>query len=247
MVDGDAVTVATVVDGDAVTVARVVLGDAVTVASVVDGTTLTVETVRVASVVDGEAVAVTVETVRVANVVVGDWVTVAKVVEPVDRVTVATVVLTADAGTIASTIMAQSALVLVPKVTVALDSTAVTPPSSAAEFPTVLVCALIKVRVVEGEDMVPAVSVVADLLPSSPIIRSFAFEVDTPVTVGSPVAVPVAVNGRPECESNGLPVFAPEMPKAIAESPFVPSVLPNETVIESEPPALKTAYHSEIR
>ena len=186
MVDGDAVTVATVVDGDAVTVARVVLGDAVTVASVVDGTTLTVETVRVASVVDGEAVAVTVETVRVANVVVGDWVTVAKVVEPVDRVTVATVVLTADAGTIASTIMAQSLLVLVPKVTVALDNVELTISDSAAAAvePVVGVRTIESPAPVGGGVMVPAVARVVDLWPSSPIIRSLAFAVDTVATDG---------------------------------------------------------------
>ena len=95
--------------------------------------------------------------------------------------------------------------------------------------------------------MVPDVSVVAVLLPSSPIIMSFAVVVDTPVTVGSPVAVPVAVNGRPECESNGLPEFAPDTPNAIAEIPFVASPLLKLTVKEMEPPALKTAYHSEIR
>jgi len=96
--------------------------------------------------------------------------------------------------------------------------------------------------------LVPAVSVVADLLPSSPIIMSFAFEVDTcpVVVVGSPL-VPVFVYGKPELESKGLLVFAPDMPNATAEIPFVESPPANVTVIEREPPVLKTAHHSEIR
>jgi hypothetical protein len=137
--------------------------------------------------------------------------------------------------------MAQSALVLVPKLTVALESVALTTSSSAAEFPTVLVTDWISVK------PVPAVSVVADLLPSSPIIMSFAFEVDTPVTDGAPVVVPVAVYGRPVWESNGLLVFAPDIPNATAETPLVASPVVKVTVKEIEPPALKTAHHSEIR
>jgi hypothetical protein len=75
---------------------------------------------------------------------------------------------------------------------------------------------------------------------------SSGFVVDTPVTDGA-VPVPVFVYGKPELGSNGLLVFAPDTPNATAESPFVASPAPNVTVKEIEPPALKTAYHSEIR
>jgi len=106
----------------------------------------------------------------------------------------------------------------------------------------VLVCALTRVK------LVPAVSVVADLLPSSPIIMSFAFEVDTcPVVVIGPPLVPVFVYGRPVWVSKGALVYAPDMPNATAEIPFVASPELKVTVSESEPPALKSAHHSEIR
>jgi len=133
--------------------------------------------------------------------------------------------------------------VLVPKLTVALESGELTIWYSAAAFPAVLVT-----RIEEPGNVkpAPAVSVVAALLPSSPIMMAFELVVDTPVTDGE-VPVPVALYGRPPFESKGLLVFAPDIPNATAEIPFVESPLLNVTVIEIEPPALNTAHHSEMR
>ena len=92
-----------------------------------------------------------------------------------------------------------------------------------------------------------AVSVVVDLLPSNPMIRSFGFVVDMPVTDGAPVLLLTAVYGNPVWVSNGEVVFAPDMATAIAERPFAESPLENVTVIVMVPPAVKGAAHSEIR
>jgi hypothetical protein len=111
-----------------------------------------------------------VEPVTVENVAVVPVETVEEVVLVVvtDVVDVADVVVVTEAAWIASTIIAQ-ALTLVPKLTVALDSVALTTPFSAAALPplddVVTVPGLIIVRVVEGDDMVPAVSDVVDLSP----------------------------------------------------------------------------------
>ena len=96
--------------------------------------------------------------------------------------------------------------------------------------------------------MVPAVSVVVSLLPSSPIIISSGLVVDTPDTDGALVPEAVAVAGRLAFGSNGLVVFAPDIPKTItsptSEEPRGPLV--NVTVIEVTV-ELATAYHSAIQ
>jgi hypothetical protein len=79
------------------------------------------------------------------------------------------------------------------------------------------------------------------------MIMSYAFDVYTPVTDGTLALVLVAVYGNPVWVSNGLAQFAPDMLNATTESPFDESPLLNLTVIVIEPPAGKTAHHSERR
>jgi hypothetical protein len=76
--------------------------------------------------------------------------------------------------------------------------------------------------------MLPAVALVVDLWPSSPIIISLAFDVDTLVTVGTPVVLAEAVLADP---SNGLAVLTPEIPNTITLSPLV-SLAAKVTVTE---------------